>query len=434
MTESEKAGDTSEPVALPPIGSFLPPGTDQDAAHSLMALYRSHCTSIIESLRYCREKSFFHLYTSFHGTLTMPVQKLFAHPSLAAWIEQCDIMLYQRLIRLVAQLSLQVLPKPIINSMRSISERLVRHIQESFQGQPAHVIEAKVGPAAVFSGILDRMLRVNITAHAAANSMANAANRNQMFEDWVKLVNPRKIAESVPTRGMDDVVTLLIKEMKYLVEPDIVPEEYDGGVDGQSFIGGNVGPRGPESCLERWEGFLMSLPSKFPYASHADIAWCVERVGTAIMRDLTISGSQSFSAWWVVKTFMDEEIWFLVEAGGFLHTKSLRKEPVETRTLASKDDGPKETTTDISGRGSMDASRTSAAAPASPGPSDRAPFPPKHNQAPANVGNELHEDSGIGIRTPDTDFPMDKFDFGTAETPDMDMDTAEAPQAVNPVA
>ncbi len=93
----------------------------------------------------------------------MPVQKLFANPALAPWIEECDFILYQRMMRIISGLTLQVVPRPVIDTLRSISARLVSHIRDSFQGQPHHVIRAKEAPAAIFSRLLDRALRVNLT-------------------------------------------------------------------------------------------------------------------------------------------------------------------------------------------------------------------------------------------------------------------------------
>ena len=139
-----------EPITLPKIEPFVPTGTDTDSATALSALYRSHCTSLVECIRFCKEKTFFHLFTSFHGTLTMPVQKLFANPSIAPWIEACDFAMYQKMMRVVAPLTLQVAPKPVLDTLRNISERLVLHIRTSFQGQPGHVIQAKGGTRDTF--------------------------------------------------------------------------------------------------------------------------------------------------------------------------------------------------------------------------------------------------------------------------------------------
>ncbi len=269
----------SEPLLLPGIEAFLPNGTDPDAAKSLTALYRSHCTSLVECIRYCKEKTFFHLYTSFQGTLTMPVQKLFVHPALAPWIEECDFVLYQRMVRIVSGLTLQVVPKPVLDTLRNISERIVGHIRESFQGQPAHVVRAKEAPATIFAALLDRALRVNLTAHAAANMLSNPANRDQMYLDWIMMVRVRKIAESVPSRAMDDVVNVLVTELRDLLDPVNVPWEIEcltlhGDLalrNGRPPPADGAGDVGASNVLDRWVAFLMSLPVKFPYASPADI-------------------------------------------------------------------------------------------------------------------------------------------------------------------
>ncbi|PHH89564.1 hypothetical protein CDD83_5774 [Cordyceps sp. RAO-2017] len=426
----EQSVQQSEPLALPPIEAYLPPGTDPDAAKSLSALYRSHCTSLVECIRYCREKTFFHLYTSFQGTLTMPVQKLFANGALAAWIEGCDYALYQRMMSIIASLTLQVVPKPVLDTLRNIAERLVPHIRESFQGQPQHVLAAKEAPAAIFAGLLDRALRVNLTAHAAANMLSNPANRDQMYVDWITMIRARKIAECVPTRGMDDVVDVLLAEMRDLLDPINVPWEVEcltiyGDVasrNGRQASESNGGDDSGHNVLDRWVSFLQGLPDKFPYASHTDIVWCVERVGTAVMRDLTLSQGKSFGTWWVTKTWVDEMVRFLAEQGGFMKQKAQQPSssvgvlPEEAAKEDSRHDSRYSRSGSSRSRSSSEDANLSNMSQTQPG---RAPFPtpvqpPQGGSTQAAIsmsGNDPHDDSGIGIRTPDDDFPMDKFGF-----------------------
>ncbi|WAO93702.1 RFX-type winged-helix domain-containing protein [Fusarium falciforme] len=423
--EVEEAFDMSEPLPLPQIESYLPHGTDPDAAKSLSALYRSHCTSLVECIRYCREKNFFHLYTSFQGTLTMPVQKLFGNPALAPWIEECDFVLYQRMMRIVSGLTLQVVPKPVLDTLRTISERLVMHIRDSFQGQPQHVVRAKEAPAAIFAGLLDRALRTNLTAHAAANMLSNPANRDQMYLDWITMIRPRKLAECVPTRGMDDVVNVLLTEMRDLLDPVKVPWEMEcltiyGDISSRSnreTDGEGASAQSGQNVLDRWVDFLRSLPRKFPYASHADIVSCVERIGTAVMRDLTLSQGKSFGSWWVTKAFLDEMMCFMVAQGGFMKQKM-------SQTTGGPTPTPPPATQETAG--SRQNSRYNGSAEelgvntASQNQGERAPFPPaKTNQNSMGMsGNDGLDDSGIGIRTPEEDFPMDKFSFTGSENPD----------------
>lgn len=423
FTTDEEEAMLNEPdsLLLPRIEPFLPKGADADAAKSLSALYRSHSTSLVECVRYCKEKTFFHLYTSFQGTLTMPVQKLLGHPSIAPWIEQCDFVLYQRMMQIVSGLTLQVVPKPVLDTLRNISMRLVPHIREAFQGQPLHVIRAKEAPATVFAALLDRSLRVNLTAHAAANMLSNPANRDQMYLDWITMVPVRKVAESIPTRGMDHFVDIMVSELRDLLDPQNVPWEVEClTVYGDMAVKKGFQP-GSESTeessgknvLDRWVAFLRSLPTRFPYAPHADIVYCVQRIGTAVMRDLTMAQGKSFGSWWVTKCWIDEMIAFLAETGGFMKMKT-------TQTAETTEDAPVEqkqsrlqTSRFGNGNDQFNFSDLSQAQP------DRAPFPSTNSmshQEPAVLsGGGNPDDSGIGIRTPDEDFPMDKYTFSQSE-------------------
>lgn len=413
--EVDEPFQQADALVLPNIEPFLPSGTDPDAAKSLTALYRSHCTSLIECIRYCKEKTFFHLFTSFQGTLTMPVQKLFGNPALAPWIEESDVVLYQRMMRIVSSLTLQVVPKPVLDTLRNISERLVPHIRASFQGQPLHVVRAKEAPATIFAALIDRALRVNLTAHAAANMLSNPANRDQMYLDWITMVRVRKVAESVPSRGMDDVVTLLLTDLRDLLDPVNVPWEIEcltlhGDMalrNGRQPQADNSGDNSVSNVLDRWVNFLGSLPSRFPYASHTDIVWCVQRVGTAVMRDLTIAQGKSFGSWWVTKCWVDEMISFMAEQGGFMKQKTTQSPQDTAQKQAMSKDVSHQGSRYSSASDDFNMPHLSQSQP------DRAPFPsapgPDSHQIGMNTAN--HDDSGIGIRTPDEDFPMEKFGF-----------------------
>lgn len=408
-----------EPISLPKIDPFVPTGTDPDSATALTALYRSHCTSLVDAIRFVKQKTFFHLFTSFHGTLTMPVQKLFAHPSIAPWIEECDFVMYQKMMRVVSHLTLEVVPQAILDTLHEISERLVPHIQSSFQGQPSHVMQAKVAPATLFAGLLDRMCRVNLTAHAAANMLSHPPNRDQMYEDWITMVRLRKVAECVPTRAMDDVVSLLLAELRDLLDPVAVPWEVEGltpygemalrsGRQQHTSIHADAST---ENVLDRWVNFLVSIPGRFPYANPAEILWCVERVGSAVMRDITIRSGKSFGAWWVTKCWIDEMIAFMAEKGGFMDYKSSKpqkSEPIahshlmgNSAPLSSHFDSSVEDFNKSQSHGPNDHSISI------PGPMSSA------SQAAMNSAAG-HDDSGIGMRTPEEEFQLSKFGFTDA--------------------
>ena len=251
-----------EPIDLPPIESYVPEGTDSDTSSALVALYRTHCTSLIDCVRYCREKHFFHLFTSFQGNLTVPVQKLLAQPSVASWITQCDWMMYQKMIRVVAPLTLQVVPPGVMNFLRGVSQRLGSHVKSSFHSHPEHVVNARLGPATIFASLLDRLLRVNLTAHAAANMLCNTANRDLMYEEWCAYVQPVKVVESeLPASGHKEVLHILNFEIRELLSP--VTNAWDSLNDTHAHP---PAPESTEGALDRWTSFLGSLQDRFPQA------------------------------------------------------------------------------------------------------------------------------------------------------------------------
>ena len=323
-----------EPISLPSISNYVPGGTDPDASNALVALYRSHCVSVIDCFRFCKEKMLWHHFTSFHGTLTVPVQKLLAHPDIAPWIKACDWLMYQKMIRFVAPLALQVVPVRVIETFRAISTKLGPHIATTFQTHPQHVRDAKLGPAIIFAGLLDRLLRVNATAHAAANMLTNDANRDQMWHDWVLHVKPIRVVESsLPGCGYTRVVQILTREVRELLGP-LRTTAYVGSnslfADQGDRSGSNASQHGhpelddssTEGVLDRWTNFLNNLPSRFPGVDARQLLHCVGEVGSTALRDITMAQALSFGSWWVTKVWVDEMLLWLAEKGGFMEYSS----------------------------------------------------------------------------------------------------------------
>lgn len=222
--QDEPPFQENDAIALPDIMPYCPPRTDNDTAEALTALYRTHCTSLVDCVRFCKERQFFRLFTSFHGTLTVPVQKLLAHPNLAPWIQECDWLMYQKMVRFVSRLTLQAAPVVVINILNNISSNLHAHIQKTFQSQPAHVLQAKLKPATIFAGLLYRLIRVNAAAHAAANLLTIDQNREQMWREWVMMVNPKRIMEAeLPDCGYEEVYKIITSDIRSLLEPLMAP-------------------------------------------------------------------------------------------------------------------------------------------------------------------------------------------------------------------
>ena len=332
-TAEEESYHEDESINLPDIYSYVPSGTDADAANALTALYRSHCVSVIDCFRFCKEKMLWHHFTSFHGTLTVPVQKLLAHPDIAAWIKECDWLMYQNMVRFVAPLALQVVPHRVLDTFKAISNKLTDHIATTFQNLPQHVRDAKLGPAIPFAGLLDRLLRVNATAHAAANMLTSDANREQMWQDWCLHVKPRKVVESaLATNGFCRTLWILTRDVRNLLGPlQCISWE---GMEGCYHKANREAPPdfsqhghpehddSTEGVLDRWTDFLYLLPSRFPNADARELIDRIGQVCNAALRDITMAQALSFGSWWITKCWIDEMLMWIAEKGGFMeHTQ-----------------------------------------------------------------------------------------------------------------
>ncbi|KAL8944432.1 MAG: hypothetical protein Q9216_000483 [Gyalolechia sp. 2 TL-2023] len=350
-----------EAVALPSIHGYVPIGTDPDTAEGLAALYRTHCISVVDAFRFCKERMLWHHFTSFHGLLAVPVQKLFAHPSVAAWIKECDWLMYQKMVQFVSPLALQVVPMRVIDTFRAISTKLTNHLTQTFQNHPQHVRDARIGPATVFAGLLDRLLRVNATAHAAANMLTNDANRDQMWHDWVLYVKPLRVAESsLPGFGYQRTLQILATDMRHLLGP-LRTTAYEGMdpiysetlSEPSSHYSSHGHPEiddsSTEGVLDRWTNFLQRLPLLFPRADARTLLHCTGAVGNAALRDITIAQALSFGSWWVTKTWVDEMLLWMAEKGGFMEHTPVTMRMRGRREIASEVDFPADDASEIFG-------------------------------------------------------------------------------------
>lgn len=325
---------------LPDIHNFLPPNTDPDLAHALTALYRAHSTSLIDAVRYVKEKSFFRLFATFGGTLTVPVSKIFTNTAVAPWIKLCDWNAYGEIIRVVSNLDLQVIPEPVWNMLTRVKNDLVNHITTNYSQYPDHVLQAKLEPATIFTKLLGRLLRLNETAHAAARMLLDDQQRNMMWHDWVKTVQPKRVVESeLPGCGHDEVMTILTTEMRGLLEPLDERFSPELGTDFENTRQPRrIGERVPtsEDVVERWAKFVKSIPRRFSKPQTRTLIHLVNAVSTAALRDVTVAQAQSFGSWWVTKCWVDEMLLWMAEMGGFLDAGPVAMTPITNAPMSAE--------------------------------------------------------------------------------------------------
>lgn len=330
---TDEAPIENDTLNLPDIRGYLPANTDLKVADALAALYRSHCISVIDSFRFCKERNLLKYFTAFHGTLTVPVQKLLTHPNLAPWIKECDWMMYQKMIPFVAPLTTQVVPRPVLEAFRSISQRLCPHIAETFKTQPAHVSVARLTPAHVFCKLLKHMLDVNQAANACAAWLCHPENRNQMWTDFKSLVDPEEMISkaNIPICASRATAQILKHDVRALLTPvtDIDPSDtlpFFRMPDSPEDIEAHILPvedsaTGEEyNFPDKWLQFILNVPAVFPSHRAQCIIEKVDALWENILHRLTLGGAASFSAWWMTKVFFHEMMLWQAEKGGFMRS------------------------------------------------------------------------------------------------------------------
>jgi regulatory factor X len=293
---------------------------------------------VIDSFRYCKEKNLFRHFSSFQGTLTVPVQKLLTHPQLASWIKECDWLMYQKMLAYVAPLTTQVVPDRVLKAVGFISRGLIAHIRETFKTHPEHVSLARLLPARIFCHLLKRMLDVNQAATAVAAWLCHTDNRTQMWEDFESLVDPMEaIAKAnIPPCSVRGAAVILNEHVKTLLSPleNKSPPEvqlYDQELGYQKFTYSSTAADDYSNFPDRWINFILKLAVIFPRHPTRCLIDKVDSLWTCILHRLTLGGAQSFSAWWMTKVFFCEMMIWQAEKGGFMSStpRSLERSALE---------------------------------------------------------------------------------------------------------
>ena len=338
FTTPQESPSKDDPLVLPSIFAYLPEGTDHASANALQALYKTHCICIIDAFRFCKERLFFKHYSSFNGTMTVPVQKLLGQPSLAPWIEECDTKMYQKMIAYVDPLITQMVPNVVTETFKRIVTKLTKHIFDSFEKQPRHVVQAKIFPATRFVHLLSRLPKVNAAAQTANNWLSVPETRYQMWGEFVKIIDAQKLLEDaqIPSEGKTAALNILKYDVRSLLTPLVEQiQDFEAGTfweDADQTNHSHSHAIPPISTmdevshfLDRWISWLMALPANFPNHAAKCIINFPNSFWRGVLSELGINGAASFQAWWVVESFLSCMILWQTEKAGFMSLGTIRE-------------------------------------------------------------------------------------------------------------
>ncbi|MCJ1388374.1 hypothetical protein MMC18_001221 [Xylographa bjoerkii] len=319
-------GDTQ--LELPSITPFLPPGIDEDAVSSLTSVYRSHCLLSIDNFRYCKTEKLCDSYKSLIGLLTVPGQKLLAHPQIAAWISACDWLKYQKMTPLLDQTIMTQLPRKAMLHIQHVASHLCSWIFQFFQNQSRQVQDAMLGPANIFVSVLERYMRVNRACLDVAGVLDSVPVRDQLWSDWISHVNPYHVIQSsLQHQGHARIFHILTQEVRDLICPSESSVFLGAGTMFESQQSHSLfekdNPFDPandvdaSAVISRLASFLRQLPVRFPNVDAKSMIMHIDVIGNSIQRNLSLNSAYSLGNWWKIKVFIDEMSSWLVEIGGF---------------------------------------------------------------------------------------------------------------------
>ena len=409
----------NDSLRLPDINPYLPKNTDTKTAAALAALYRSHCISVIDSFRYCKERNLMKYFSAFHGTLTVPVQRLLSQPSVAPWVKECDWLMYQKMIAFVAPLTTQVVPQLVLDTFSSISRRLTGHILETSRNQPSHVTLARLEAAHIFCKLLRHMLDVNQAANAAAAWLCRVDNRNRMWFDFKTLVDPQEVMfrANIPSCAAHATEQLLKHDIRALLTPledpkPSVAQPFFNQPDSQGDVMAHKwqvesSPIGEEyNFPDKWISIILQLPLVFPDHPTKCIIDKTNTLWDCVLHRLTLGGAQSFSAWWMTKVFFHEMMLWQAEKTGFMNTNPgvLHRRAEEEKAMNSPEKATTANNSLENNSSSADQAAASTTATAAPNDSfmrvDGLPDAPGAGNDRQTTTESSTDNNGINISIP----------------------------------
>lgn len=324
------------PIKLPSIYPYLPRDSDYDIADTLYSLYRVHCTTIFESLRYMQLKQLFAAFSNFTVILTTPVSKLYVSGSTFEWVKLCDSTMYRAMTKMLTKLHLQNVPDDVLHNLRVISSQYIEKLSLSLQNKvPKNFYVMKLVGAQKFVNLLKRLIQVIETGQSATRILNNPVERQSMLDDWMRLNINEIVLREVPcsNENLQALLSIFGNDFIPLFKPNEnptplnsqhslnnpLPIQDSGDIDFHSMSTNAAATLAPIA------NFLSVLPSKFSRVNARLFILVTSNLLTTCLREISLSGGQGFGAWWVVRCWVDEYLTWYFELGGFLQEEFLNE-------------------------------------------------------------------------------------------------------------
>ncbi|KAL7664782.1 RFX-type winged-helix domain-containing protein [[Candida] zeylanoides] len=295
-------------LTLPSIYPFLPADCDYDIADTLYSLYRVHCTTVFDALRYMHLTKLFGAFANFAGVLTAPVLKLYVSAPVHEWVRQCDEVTYRAMTKMLTKLHLQDVPEDVVQNLKVVASQYEPKLAVALTKVPRALAHLKSAEARRFVGGLARLVRVIETGHSATRILNNPAEKHAMLADWRRLDVAELALRDAPCSPANRQA--LLAALQHEVVPALA--QILGATAGAA-AGAEPPPLAVMAAL------LARLPSRFDRVNARLYILVACNLITTFLREISLAGGQGFGAWWVVRCWIDEFLNWYFELGGLLY-------------------------------------------------------------------------------------------------------------------
>ncbi|KAH3684917.1 hypothetical protein WICPIJ_004114 [Wickerhamomyces pijperi] len=322
-------------IQLPPLLPHVPESSifSNATVKSLSESYTKYCTSIFNDLRFLQFSKLQSSIMEFPKSLTEMERELYFSEWSLSWIEMCDKLTYQFIIKMLAKLALQKIPPHVILILKQISEAFAT-LQGSSLSESGctsqKLFTLKTYQSEIFTRLITRLIRVSETAQSTMTILSRPEDLQLMRNDWLKFVPCEEIIRKelpvhcqLVNNGGGAGSEIVLKILKHDI-PELLQSDDLTSATGPSSQYNQPQPH----ILQRLADYISyTLPLLFQQQAAATstrqispriLTLCISVVLTSALREISLAGGAGFGAWWVTRCWVDEWVGWCGELGGVL--------------------------------------------------------------------------------------------------------------------
>lgn len=302
------------PLSFPLINPFLPSNIDSDIASSVESLYKMYCNQLFENIRFMKFDDLPNTLESFSsGSISSQMYNLFISEELYCWVETCDLITHKALAKMLSSLIVEFdeIPGIVLDKLSQFSTSYLDLVSKATIDLPTTIVLNKKRIASQFIRLVKRLINVIDTGKHASDQLSSHETRLAMCRDWNKFINIKELISTEFAHFHDKTI---IDQLNDFVENEMLSMLLKKSSEHELHEGINEG-----TMLVKFAKKLCDLLQSWKHLPARLVILNMISLTTTALRNLSLSNSEMFGPWWILKAFVDEWLFWCGEVGGFLN-------------------------------------------------------------------------------------------------------------------